>query len=134
MQWLVNRRHFQNLLRKQHQQQQEELSARYGPDLGAYDTANPYDYYNKDSEDISEQNFFLKVSFHRPHSPYDPPVEWWDKYKDVQMPSRPLGKWSQIYNISYPLNSTLSQPPCDGGYDCWCGNMGDEVVNNSRRG
>lgn len=29
---------------------------------------------------------FMKVSFHRPHSPYDPPSEWLAKYKDAVMP------------------------------------------------
>lgn len=29
---------------------------------------------------------FMKVSFHRPHSPYDPPSEWLAKYKDVVVP------------------------------------------------
>lgn len=29
---------------------------------------------------------FMKVSFHRPHSPYDPPSEWLAKYQDAVMP------------------------------------------------
>ena len=32
--------------------------------------------------------FFLKVSFIRPHSPYDPPARWMKKYESAEIPPR----------------------------------------------
>jgi arylsulfatase A-like enzyme len=37
--------------------------------------------------------FFLYMSFHRPHAPFDPPGWLWDKYRDREYPPRPLGDW-----------------------------------------
>lgn len=37
--------------------------------------------------------FFLKVSYHRPHPPLDPPKEYLDIYRDVELPPLPQGDW-----------------------------------------
>jgi arylsulfatase A-like enzyme len=37
--------------------------------------------------------FFLKVSYHRPHTPYDPPRSFWDMHKDAQLPEPVIGDW-----------------------------------------
>ncbi|APX34103.1 arylsulfatase [Brachybacterium sp. P6-10-X1] len=37
--------------------------------------------------------FFLYMSFHRPHAPFDPPGWLWDKYRGREFPPRPLGDW-----------------------------------------
>ncbi|WP_245851147.1 arylsulfatase [Brachybacterium vulturis] len=37
--------------------------------------------------------FFLYMSFHRPHAPFDPPQWLWDKYRGRQFPPRPVGEW-----------------------------------------
>ncbi|MGP9537979.1 arylsulfatase [Brachybacterium sp. AOP43-C2-M15] len=36
---------------------------------------------------------FLYMSFHRPHAPYDPPQWLWDKYREREIPERPIGDW-----------------------------------------
>jgi len=37
--------------------------------------------------------FFLYLSFHRPHAPFDPPGWLWEKYSRREMPERPMGDW-----------------------------------------
>lgn len=37
--------------------------------------------------------FFLKVSYHRPHPPLDPPQTYLDMYRDVELPPLPKGDW-----------------------------------------
>jgi arylsulfatase A-like enzyme len=37
--------------------------------------------------------FFLKVSYHRPHPPLDPPQAYFDMYRDVELPPLPQGDW-----------------------------------------
>ncbi|WP_193105702.1 arylsulfatase [Brachybacterium sp. FME24] len=37
--------------------------------------------------------FFLYMSFHRPHAPFDPPGWLWDKYRGREFPPRPVGDW-----------------------------------------
>ena len=39
--------------------------------------------------------FFLKVSFARPHSPYDPPERLWNLYRDEDMPPPVVGGWAE---------------------------------------
>ncbi len=47
--------------------------------------------YDKDNP------FFLKVSFARPHSPYDPPERFWDMYNADDMPVPYIGDWTDKY-------------------------------------
>lgn len=42
--------------------------------------------------------FFLNLSFHRPHPPYDPPQAFFDMYKDVEIPEIPVGDWAEKYS------------------------------------
>lgn len=42
-----------------------------------------------------EQPLFLKISFARPHSPYDPPQRYLDHYKDVSVPAPWVGDWCE---------------------------------------
>ena len=37
--------------------------------------------------------FFLKMSFVRPHPPFDPPQVYYDMYKDLELPDSPVGDW-----------------------------------------
>lgn len=41
-----------------------------------------------------QKPFFLKVSFARPHSPYDPPQVYYDMYRDRDIPGPYVGDWS----------------------------------------
>lgn len=38
--------------------------------------------------------FFLKMSYVRPHPPFDPPQVYWDMYRDLEMPDSPVGDWA----------------------------------------
>ncbi|MFH1086926.1 MAG: sulfatase-like hydrolase/transferase, partial [Chloroflexota bacterium] len=40
--------------------------------------------------------FFLFISYHRPHPPYDPPAWAFDMYKDKPMPDVPVGDWVDL--------------------------------------
>lgn len=68
------------------------------------------------------QPFFLKVSFERPHSPYDPPKRWWDVY-DKPLPKAQSGEWAAKFK---PRSSDRPDP--------WHGDLGESVVQNARRG
>ncbi len=66
---------------------------------------------------------FLKVSWERPHSPYDPPQRFWDKYRDADLPPAQWGKWAAKY-----------APRSSDRNDIWHGDVGAAEVRNSRRG
>ena len=69
--------------------------------------------------------FFLKVSFHRPHSPYDPPKDWMDQYKPEDMPNPYVGgNWDSRYAIHY---NTTPNP------GIWCGDIGLDTLRVSRQ-
>lgn len=70
-----------------------------------------------------EEPFFLKVSFARPHSPYDPPPRIWDAYADADLPPARVGKWAGKYATPSP-----NEP------DIWHGDKGAQQVRTSRRG
>ena len=69
------------------------------------------------------QPFFLKVSFARPHSPYDPPQRFFDMYKDEEIPRAAVGAWAARYADGDPSN-----------YNSWFGDMGEAQVRQSRQG
>lgn len=67
--------------------------------------------------------WFLKVSFERPHSPYDPPPRWLDRYADAPLPPARAGRWADKYR------------PGDRGIpDPWHGDFGPEAVRRARQG
>lgn len=39
--------------------------------------------------------FFLKMSFVRPHPPFDPPQVFFDMYKDLELPEAVVGDWAK---------------------------------------
>jgi arylsulfatase len=67
--------------------------------------------------------FFLKVSFARPHSPYDPPQRFMDMYRDADIPKASVGKWAARHEVR--------NGPKD---DIWRGALGDPQVRSSRQG
>lgn len=67
--------------------------------------------------------FFLKVSFARPHSPYDPPARLWKKYGEAALPEASVGDWAAKYA---PRSSERD--------DLWHGDLGKAKVRESRRG
>jgi arylsulfatase len=67
--------------------------------------------------------FFVKVSFERPHSPYDPPRRWMDHYRDAALPPAAAGEWAAKY-----------RPRSSDRVDVWHGDLGPEVVRTARQG
>lgn len=56
--------------------------------------------------------WFLKVSFKRPHPPFDPPRRFWEKYKDVNYPEPVVGHWAKekFGGIEFELETSPHQP------------------------
>ena len=68
-----------------------------------------------------EEPFFLKVSFIRPHSPYDPPERFMKMYADADLPLAQSGKWADKYR----RNSDRR--------DIWHGELSADQVRRSRQ-
>jgi len=68
--------------------------------------------------------FLLKVSFARPHSPYDPPARFMEMYAEQSMPAPVIGEWAEKYG----------PPEKPVRYDLFHGDLGIEQVRRSRRG
>ncbi len=75
--------------------------------------------------DNGEKPLFLKVSFARPHSPYDPPQRYVDMYKNVQMPDPFIGDWCGKWEQEIDPEKAAKDAPY--------GNFGDEYACNSKR-
>jgi arylsulfatase A-like enzyme len=41
--------------------------------------------------------FFLYLSFHRPHPPYDPPAWAFEQYLGLSLPDPPVGDWTDLF-------------------------------------
>lgn len=67
--------------------------------------------------------FFLKVSFARPHSPYDPPERFMQMYDDADLPKAVVGKWAERYARR-----------SGDDYTVWHGDLGPDQVRRSRHG
>ena len=67
--------------------------------------------------------FFLKVSFARPHSPYDPPSRWMTYYDGAALPAPAIGAWSSRY-----------EQRSDNSNDIWHGKLAADTVRHSRQG
>jgi arylsulfatase A-like enzyme len=68
--------------------------------------------------------FMLKVSFARPHSPYDPPKRFMDMYDERDMPAPFVGDWAARY-------TPHGDPPKPS---LWHGDLGVRQAKESRRG
>jgi arylsulfatase len=67
--------------------------------------------------------FLLKVSFARPHSPYDPPQRFMDMYNVEDMPAPMVGDWAKRY-------AQHAEPPDPS---LWHGDLGVRQAKESRR-
>jgi arylsulfatase len=70
-----------------------------------------------------KEPFFLKVSFVRPHSPWDPPARLLREYEDADLPPAPVGKWAARW-----------APRSSDRFDIWHGDLGAAQVRRSRQG
>jgi choline-sulfatase len=71
-----------------------------------------------------EEPFFLKVSWERPHSPYDPPKRFLEAYREDEMPAPAIGDWAAKH----------AKPGVKHPDDLWEGDLGIAEVRKSRRG
>jgi arylsulfatase A-like enzyme len=67
--------------------------------------------------------FFLKVSFIRPHSPYDPPERFMKLYQDAALPDARVAPWAERYAAR---NSS--------GTDIWRGRLSTDEIRRARQG
>ena len=71
-----------------------------------------------------EEPFFLKVSFARPHSPYDPPQRIMEMYNESDMPAPAVGDWAERNAMrGQEHKASLAR-----------GDLGVEQARRSRRG
>ncbi len=54
-----------------------------------------------------DKPLLLKVSFARPHSPYDPPRRFLDMYTEEEMPDPYLGEWAEGF-ADYPMTKNAA--------------------------
>ena len=74
----------------------------------------------------SFQPWFAKVSFHRPHSPYDPPRRILDAIRDIDLPPVVVGGWDDLFKTD--------EKHCGPqNLDAWCGAMPDPALSVARR-
>ena len=58
--------------------------------------------------------FFLFMSFHRPHQPYDPPAWAFEQYLYQDMPQPPVGEWHELFaEVTNPRNPALAAGKLD---------------------
>ena len=68
------------------------------------------------------QPFFLKVSFIRPHSPYDPPERCFKMYESASLPEPKVGNWASRY-----------APRSSASNDLWHGKLPAREIRTSRQ-
>ncbi len=90
----------------------EKLHPTYWTGMTAVELIRHYD---------REEPLFLKVSFARPHSPYDPPRRYLDLYADATIPGPFIGDWC------HDLDKV------QGGPDAAFADFGSDYAVNSRR-
>lgn len=66
--------------------------------------------------------FFLKVSFIRPHSPYDPPARCLKTYDDAAIPEAKVGPWAKRY-----------EPRSGSDNEIWHGKLDAATIRHSRQ-
>jgi arylsulfatase A-like enzyme len=70
-----------------------------------------------------KEPFLLKVSFARPHSPYDPPRRFLEMYREDDIPAPHVGEWAKRF-------ARRREPPKPS---LWRGDLGVEQAKRSRR-
>jgi len=68
--------------------------------------------------------FFLFMSFHRPHPPYDPPAWAFEQYLGRTMPPLPVGDWIEVFAL-------YDQPYKPDG---WVGQIDPNALHRARAG
>jgi len=71
-----------------------------------------------------EKPFFMKLSFARPHSPYDPPETYYDMYRDRPVPEVAVGDW---------VDDLLGEHTGDNNVNAWCSQRSKAETERARR-
>ena len=69
--------------------------------------------------------FFLMLSYHRPHQPFDPPQPYWDMYADRDLPGPAMGDWTERVADLIPQYPELDAPVAD---------LPDDAIHRARVG
>lgn len=73
-----------------------------------------------------EEPWLLKVSFQRPHPPFDPPGRWLDYYHNIDIPKAKVGSWAEKkYGQKTGSLNELKNPTS--------GNFPEDEIDASRR-
>ena len=73
-----------------------------------------------------EEPWLLKVSFQRPHPPFDPPQRWLEKYNSIDIPETKVGSWAEEkYGDKTGSLKELKNPTS--------GNFSEDEIDASRR-
>ena len=72
-----------------------------------------------------EQPLFLKISFARPHSPYDPPQRILEMYENIEIPAPAEGEWSKH------IGKDITDPQADSS--AAFAQFSTEYVKNTRK-
>lgn len=87
------------------------------------------DWLDQWQTENAAQPFFLKVSFIRPHSPYDPPERWFnymvDRIDDIPRHQVGVDNWDQRFGIPSSICNMSND-------DTYCGDPGQDLVLLSR--
>ena len=92
----------------------EELHPTYWTGQTAVDFIEKYD---------RQEPFMLKVSFARPHSPYDAPRRFWEMYNEGDLPGPSVGGWAGRYEARSGESDTI-----------WHGKIDRQDILRARRG
>ncbi|GAA4305045.1 arylsulfatase [Compostibacter hankyongensis] len=85
------------------------------------------DNYNLDAP------LYLKISFERPHSPYDPPQRYIDMYAGADIPAPAKGEWDgEIYNYSED-DTKRKAIPRTGPADAAIGDFGEAEARKTKK-
>lgn len=71
-----------------------------------------------------DRPFFLNISFHRPHSPYVPPLPCFEQYADGETPPPFVGEWAAMHD----------RPEGQADPNAWRGRMTPEQIHRARSG
>lgn len=75
-----------------------------------------------------EKPWLLKVSFQRPHPPFDPPQRWLEYYNTIDIPKVEVGEWAEKkYGLKKVVLSEQLKPNPTSG------KISDEEIESSRR-
>jgi arylsulfatase A-like enzyme len=58
--------------------------------------------------------FYLQMSFHRPHPPIDPPLHYYEMYRNAKLPEIPVGDW--VDDVFKSDDDTLLTNPFEGKF------------------